>query len=278
MENLKARKSLGQNFLHDKNVIHKIIDSFKIDRNDCVLEIGPGTGALTEHLIERCNVLIAVEFDKRAVDILNNRFPSDKFKNFKLIHSDIREIYLDGYLADTCSFAQKIKVIGNIPYNISSDIIFYLIENREYIECAQLMLQKEVAKRLCGTPGTKTYGITTVALNLTAKCEYLFEISPQSFVPRPKVTSAVVNILFDKTIPVEQYDSIMEIVKFAFNQRRKQMRNSLKTYLDRKTKGRSREFIEFIEKKKSNFFDNRPEQLSVDDFKFLYFELENFSQ
>ncbi len=278
MIQLKAKKSLGQNFLRDKNIICKIIDLSGIGKDDCVLEIGPGTGALTEYLIEKCKFLLAVEYDERAVDLLQNRFPAKEYGHFKLIHSDILDVRLEDYINDSRCSLERIKVIGNIPYNISSDIIFYLIENRGVIESAQLMLQKEVAKRLCGRPGTKTYGITTVAVNLTARCEYMFEISSKSFVPSPKVTSAIVKIVFDKDIAAEQYNQIMEIVKSAFNQRRKQLHNSLKNLLDRKTRNRTQEFITFIENKKSNFFVNRPEQLSVDDFIFLNSELEAFNK
>lgn len=276
MDSIRPKKSLGQNFLNDKNVILKIIDYFSAQYKFPLLEIGPGTGALTQHLISESTCFVAVEFDEQAVQYLQKKFPENKYPDFRLIHSDIRKIDLQQVFADCLSNDMKINVIGNIPYNISSDIIFYLIKNRNIINSAQLMLQKEVAERLCAKPDSKTYGITTVAVNLAGECEYLFDVSPKSFFPSPKVTSAVIRINFNRELPEGEFNSIMKIVKAAFNQRRKQLRNSLKAYLNQYTGNKASEFINYFEITKSKFFDKRPENVNLNEFKELYKELQIF--
>jgi 16S rRNA (adenine1518-N6/adenine1519-N6)-dimethyltransferase len=273
MKNIQAKKSLGQNFLIDKNVIHKIINSFGIRENDTVLEIGPGMGALTEHLLELSASLTAVEFDSRAVAYLENKFPADKYPFFRLLNEDILKVNINDYFDDELKAGKKLKVIGNIPYNISSEIIFYLIDNRDNIEKAQLMLQKEVALRLCAEPGNKTYGITTVAVNLTGHCRYLFDVASDSFNPKPKVTSAIVELEFDRSIESTEFYEIMKLVRTLFNQRRKQLRNTLKNYLKPRVGGKTDLLIKKIDGNNPFFLNNRPEVLSYNDFVDLYKEI-----
>lgn len=277
MAAVAPKKRLGQNFLKDNNIIKKIIDSAGNLSDAPLLEIGPGTGALTQHLINKSDCFVAVEFDSQAVDYLTDIFPPGLYPGFHLLHSDIRKSDLFEIFKTCLSKGKKLNVIGNIPYNISSDIIFFLIENRSIINTAQLMLQKEVAQRICSKSGNKTYGITTIAVNLTGHCEYLFDVSPNSFYPAPKVTSAVIKIVFDKLIKDNEYNEILKIVKTAFNQRRKQLRNSLKTYFNKYTNYRTEEFMRSFEEKKSNYFDKRPEHLTVDDFRNIYYELIKFN-
>lgn len=276
MNSVVPKKSLGQNFLVDDNIIRKIISEFDINSDDVILEIGPGTGALTKELLARCRDVTAIELDSRAVNLLEEKFPIKQYPNFKLIHSDIRTVELNMHFADTISSGKRIKVIGNIPYNISSDIIFLLIEKRVCIEKAQLMVQKEVAKRLAASPGCKDYGISTVAVNLCGKTNILFDVSPNSFYPKPKVTSSVIELVFNKWITQSEYLGVMELVKAAFNQRRKQLGNSLKNYINIKTGEKAEDFIFYHNRKKSKFFAKRPENLTYIDFIELYHELINF--
>jgi len=276
MGSVLPKKSLGQNFLIDDNIIRKIISAFEIKSDDVILEIGPGTGALTKHLVERCRDVTAVELDSRAIKLLEEKYPRAQYTNFKLIHSDIRTVELKKHFADAISTGKRIKVIGNIPYNISSDIIFLLIEKRACIEKAQLMVQKEVAKRLAASPDSKDYGISTVALNLCGKSNVLFDVSPGSFYPRPKVTSSVIELLFNKRITHSEYFAVMELVKAGFNQRRKQLRNSLKNYINTKTGEKAEEFVFYHNRKKSNFLAKRPENLTYNDFIELYHEIISF--
>ena len=171
----------------------------------------------------------------------------------------------------------KIKVIGNIPYYLSSEILFYLINNRNKIDNAQLMVQKEVAQRFIAKPDTKAYGITTIAIDLTGSCKKLFDVQPSAFFPSPRVTSAVIDIVFNKQIDELEYNSVMNIVRTVFNQRRKQLKNTLSPLLFNYLKEKSGEFIEYYQSKKPNFFHLRPENLSSGDFYELYQEIKNFN-
>jgi len=262
------RKSLGQNFLKDRNIIKKIITSFATEPQDDVLEIGPGMGALTEYLVTSCKHLTAVEFDERAVLYLDERFPKEDYPNLDLLHLDFLDFnFITG---------QRLKVIGNIPYNISSEILFHLIENREYIEKVQLMVQKEVAQRLVSPINKKTYGITTVAVNLVGDCKKLFDVPPECFYPKPRVMSSVIELNFSKNISDTLYSNTMSIVRTAFNQRRKQLRNSLKNLLQEGIGERTSDFIKYMDEKKSNIFNKRPENLSYNDFIEMYKEILSF--
>jgi len=279
MEKVKAKKSLGQNFLRDRNVIDRIIKTFDIKPADFILEIGPGMGALTEHLIGRCRELIAVEFDSRAVEYLKEKFPASKHKNFTLHSLDFREFNFGALFNEHKEPSRgKLNVIGNIPYNISSDILFHLIENRDYINKAQLMVQKEVAQRLVSLHSNKNYGITTIAVNLVGSCDMKFEVSPNCFEPQPKVTSAIIELRFTKQISEELYRKTMMIVKAAFNQRRKQLRNSLKNYLVQNLGDKSEKFIEYMDEKKSNLLTKRPENLTYNEYIELNEEILNFDR
>ena len=273
MNSIKPKKSLGQNFLRDRNLIDKIINTLGLNPQDIVLEIGPGTGALTEHLLDAGVSLTAVEYDKRAVDFLKEKFPQNRFPFFRLLNADIRNINIADLFNTEISDGEKVKVIGNIPYNISSDIIFYLIENRDFLEKSQLMLQKEVALRLCAEPGSKTYGITTVAVNLTGRCRFFFDVLPASFYPSPKVTSAVIELMPDKDIDSNDYNEVMKLVKVLFNQRRKQLRNTLKNYLKPRIGNKTEVFMNFLDEKNPFFLNNRPEVLSYKNFIDLYKEI-----
>lgn len=212
-------KRFGQNYLTDKNIVRKIINEFSPAYNNVVIEIGPGKGALTEFLVQRLNKLYAVEIDKRVIDDLKN-----KYKNIEVINTDFLKL-------DTDNFAEgknKIRIIGNIPYNITSPIIFKLINQREIISDAVLMIQYEVARRITAKPNSKDYGILSVLLNFFSKAKFCFRVSANAFRPKPKVDSAVIHLFFDKEIPPDIPPKLfIQTVKAAFGNRRKTLRNSL---------------------------------------------------
>ncbi len=257
---ITPKKSLGQNFLTDKNISSKIVDSLGICDGDLVLEIGPGMGALTGLLFEKNCKLIAVDADLRAIELLRKTYLRP---NFELIHSDIREINLPELMKINNS--NKIKIIGNIPYNISSDISFWLMENSELIESAIIMFQKEVAQRFAAKLRTKDYGILTVALNLVGSGKILFDVSPNCFYPKPEVTSSIFKFAFNDG-KNENFTEIKEIVRAAFNQRRKTLRNALKNLLEIKTGKKIDEVAIELKNRGMDVLSKRAEELTADDF------------
>jgi 16S rRNA (adenine1518-N6/adenine1519-N6)-dimethyltransferase len=270
--NLKAiapKKSLGQNFLIDRNIARKIVSLLEIENNDSILEIGPGTGALTSLLLEKdCN-LTAVEIDERAINDLKIKYPNSKYPKFNLVNQNFKDYK---FVNET---PNNLKVIGNIPYYLSSEILFKLFESDVMIKTTVMTIQKELAERLVAKPGTKDYGILTLALNMKAKCKIEFDISPQCFYPAPNVWSSVIKIdFYDYENRTQNYPQIMSIIRQAFNQRRKMMGNTLKSYLNQlkyeEISNADNERLELIRK-------NRPEQLIVDDFVFLHNIFSNFS-
>lgn len=253
----KPKRTLGQNFLKDKNVARKIVATLKPNTNDTIIEIGPGPGVLTDILVETGAKIIAIDIDNRSIDELSKRF-SDKH-NIELINTDIRD-----YPLEKLTNSNIIKLIGNIPYNISSDIFFWVFEKAYLIENAVFTVQKEVAQRLCSVHGNKTYGITSVAMQLIGNAKLMFDISPHLFTPKPNVVSSV--ILMDNfiTSPLPNYLNIIKLVKEAFNQRRKKMRNSISKYLEENN-------VDINDERLANYLDKRAEQLSPQDFKDLFY-------
>jgi 16S rRNA (adenine1518-N6/adenine1519-N6)-dimethyltransferase len=225
MSALDPKKSLGQHFLNDTHYIHKILEALPAQPEDLVIEIGPGTGALTEYLLADYPHLKAIELDDRAVELLRDKYPS-----LEVIQGDVLKI-------DWATLVQeyrqahpegKIHVIGNLPYYITSQILFGLLEVREHLDTALLMMQKEVAERIVAEPRSKAYGILSIQTQLWATAELLFEVPAGAFSPPPKVTSAILKLTFDKAaLPVSD-KQIKQVVRTAFNQRRKKLRNSLK--------------------------------------------------
>lgn len=251
MEKIKPYKSLGQNFLTDMNIRKKIVDSIDIEKDDYVIEIGPGTGALTELLLEHDIQYLGIELDKRAYEIIKKL--TDRKSNSEVINQDILE-------ANSDIFTKNSKVIGNLPYYITSSIIFKLLEANEKPQCAVFMVQKEVAHRINGKINTKENGILSIAISLLGNAEILFDVSPNCFYPKPKVWSSVIKITFERDI--DNFKDIMKLVKMGFNQRRKTLSNSVKPYLGEiNTSG-----LEDTLKK-------RAEQLSANDFINLFNEI-----
>ncbi|MCR5431494.1 MAG: 16S rRNA (adenine(1518)-N(6)/adenine(1519)-N(6))-dimethyltransferase RsmA [Lachnospiraceae bacterium] len=225
--NLMPRKKFGQNFLIDSHVIGKIIDAAEIREDDCVLEIGPGIGTMTRHLCDRAARVIAVEIDRDLVKILKEDILRDK-DNLSIINEDILKVDVDE-LVKTENGGRRIKVVANLPYYITTPIIMGLFEKHVPMESLTLMVQKEVASRMCASPGTKDYGALTVAVSYYSECYLAANVPCNCFMPRPDVMSAVVRlkVLEDPPVRVNDPDSMFAIVKAAFGQRRKTLQNAL---------------------------------------------------
>jgi 16S rRNA (adenine1518-N6/adenine1519-N6)-dimethyltransferase len=224
MERIKPKRSLGQNFLNDKNIAQKMVRLFAPSQTDTVIEIGPGTGVLTEYLYGRCRCLYLIEKDKRAVDILRKRFENDN--NVKVIQEDILEFTFSGIVDE----GRTVRVIGNIPYNITSPILFHLLEQKQYVSDSMFLVQREVVDRINAQPGTPDYGILSVLLQTWATTNFLFTVPATVFYPRPSVTSAVIHITFDRRQPEIPDDRFYrEIIRGTFGKRRKMLRASLKS-------------------------------------------------
>jgi len=271
MEKILPKKSLGQNFLIDKNISRKIISSLDCNHDDVIIEIGCGTGALTELILfENPKFLFSFDIDKRAVETVSNQLSKSGKTNYEILHSDIREVGINELINKKNYGKLKVKVVGNIPYNISADILFWIFEQRDLIDIAIIMVQKEVAQRLTAKPNSKLYGITTVAMNLTGTCKALFDVSPKCFYPVPKVTSTVLKI---SPVPVKfsevDFDKIMILVKTAFNQRRKVLKNALNSFFIGKNINMT-EKINSAPKEILKMFSMRAEQLDTTDFITLY--------
>lgn len=222
---LIPKKSLGQNFLIDKNIARKIIDSLELYRNDLVVEVGPGKGALTQFLINKPIIYIGIELDTNLVLGLQDfRFISRNLY-FEIIEQDFLEFSESNLVG---KFERRIKLIGNIPYNLTSPILFKVLDNRAFYDEVLLMVQREVANRLIGRPGTKDYGTLSVLFQEFADVKKLFDVSPTCFFPEPKVHSSVITIRFKESLlQYKYYDFLKKMVKLAFNQRRKILQNSL---------------------------------------------------
>ena len=218
---IRAKKSLGQNFLRDPHYLNKIADAAGIGLDDQVLEIGPGLGHLTHVLTQRARKVLAIEVDDRLIPILQHEFGAAE--NFELLHADALEYDYD-------SLNGTWKVVANLPYYISTPIIQKLIAHRRKFSSLTLMLQKEVAERIAAPPGGKEYGFLSVLVQLYTVPKIEFKVPPGAFTPRPEVDSAVMTLLMcDRpAVHVSDQDFFMVMVKAAFSQRRKTLRNSLK--------------------------------------------------
>jgi 16S rRNA (adenine1518-N6/adenine1519-N6)-dimethyltransferase len=216
---IRPKKSLGQHFLTDENIIAKIADAVPAKESHRVIEIGPGTGALTAALIERYDDLLVVELDQRAIEVLEK-----KFEDLEIYHKNVLDVDWE-----TLSVGKKkTHVVGNLPYYITSQILFSLLENRAFLCDALLMMQKEVAERLVANIRTKDYGILSVQTQLMCTPEILFPVSRHCFSPQPNVESAIVKLTFDKGKLNCSDENLKTVVRTAFNQRRKKLSNALK--------------------------------------------------
>jgi len=224
--NLRARRELGQNFLKDPSVAEKIVASAEIGETDVVLEIGAGLGAMTIAAGRRAGRLIAVEKDRQLVPLLKTELADRGLANVEVIEGNILALSLSDFAA---AAAHPIVVIGNLPYNISSQVVVKLVQERAFVSRAVLMFQKELAERLCAPPGSKVYGRLSVLLQYCADTKVLHHIRADKFFPRPKVDSIVLGIKFKTTIaqPVGDEALFVRVVQAAFGQRRKTLRNAL---------------------------------------------------
>ncbi|MBT3665440.1 16S rRNA (adenine(1518)-N(6)/adenine(1519)-N(6))-dimethyltransferase RsmA [bacterium] len=245
------RKKWGQNFLVDPNIINKIHHTIKPASIDNIIEIGPGDGALTQVLLPDVKDMISVEVDPFLIDKL---YDNKSLSSLKIIHDDILKTNINDL-----DIINPVRVVGNIPYNITSQIIFWLIEQLDFWEDAFIMVQKEVAQRLVAKASTKQYGRLTVVVGAYLDVEYCFSIPPTVFIPRPKVNSAFIRFTKKKIALVEdeKYVKFNNVVRMAFNQRRKMLKNSLKGW----------DVSENV-KEKINF-SRRPETLSIEEFVML---------
>jgi len=216
------RKKWGQNFLADRNLLDKIVRTIDPKKSDSILEIGPGEGALTELIYPLVKEMVAIEIDPMLIEHLKNR---ESLKGLNIVHGDV-------LLQDIENLPVKnlVRVIGNIPYNITSPIIFWLIEQLHFWDDAFIMMQKEVAERLSAVVGTKAYGRFTVVTGAYLNMEYCFTIPPDVFIPKPKVDSAIIRFTKKENplISDEKYMRFNKLVSAAFSQRRKMLRNTLK--------------------------------------------------
>lgn len=245
---VRAKKHLGQHFLIDQNIARNTAEAIRLDAGRKVMEVGPGMGVLTQYLLQHPIDLRVVEIDRESVAYLNQHFPAleGRVLEADFLRMPLRD-YLDAHGA----------VIGNFPYNISSQILFHCLENHDVVEEVCGMFQKEVAERVAAPHGNKTYGILSVLLQTYYKVDYLFTVHEHVFNPPPKVKSAVIRLtrldVVDLPVP---YAFFAKVVKLAFNQRRKTLRNALKPMLQKP-------------EKVEEFLALRAEQLSVADFKRL---------
>ncbi len=220
---LHPKKSLGQNFLRDENIARKIVAAVSPRSHDVVLEVGPGEGALTKYLTRKSHRLIVVDIDRRATDRMRELYPDGQVE---ILNQDFLELDL---VKISGQQGQRLRIVGNIPYNITSPILFHVLDHREAVVDATFMMQKEVARRLVAVPHTKDYGILAVFCQFFADVQLLFDVSPNAFYPKPKVTSSLVQL----TIRVNPRYNIVDeqffrrMVRSVFGKRRKTLRNSL---------------------------------------------------
>ncbi|MBP1663260.1 MAG: dimethyladenosine transferase [Bacteroidetes bacterium] len=245
-QQVRAKKYLGQHFLKDKEIARRIAESLPLSQVMPVLEVGPGMGVLTQYLLQNPLVdLTAVEIDRESVDYLHLHYPQLKVIEGDFLKMDLLALYPD-----------KFCIIGNFPYNISSQIFFKVLDYRDRIPYVSGMIQKEVAERIASAPGKKAYGILSVLMQAFYTTDYLFTVSEQVFDPPPKVKSAVIRFTRNEVQHLDCDEKLFRtVVKTAFNQRRKTMRNSLKPLVPKE----SSMYVDSI-------FDKRPEQLGVAEF------------
>lgn len=250
MKKVRPKKFLGQHFLKDLTIAKQIADTIDGFPNLPVVEVGPGMGVLTQYLLEKTNPVTVVEIDRESVPYLHEHFPA---LGDNIIEGDFLELNLEEILEG------QICVIGNYPYNISSQILFKVLDHKEKVVCCTGMFQKEVAERVTAKPGGKTYGILSVLLQAWYDVEYLFTVSEKVFDPPPKVKSAVIRLVRNdrKTLNCDE-KLFKTVVKTAFNQRRKMLRSSLKSLLGKDNSIYS-----------NSLFTERPERLSVAQFEEL---------
>lgn len=260
MHGVRPKKFLGQHFLKDQNIAQKIVDALSLEGKDEVLiEIGPGTGVLTNILVQKTfKEITLIEIDRESIAYLREKYVA---KNIKIIEGDFLKINIEDFSKS------DISIIGNFPYNISSQIFFRILEQRAKVKEVVCMVQKEVGERICALHGNKTYGILSVLLGAYYHSEMLFKVPPDVFAPPPKVDSAVIKLRRKGNISLNCDEKLFKkIIKQGFQNRRKTLRNALKPI-----------FLP-LEITRDNIFDKRAEQLSVEDYIYLTQKIQNWKK
>lgn len=262
--NIKANKSLGQNFLISEEVVKMIVESSQIKKEDLVIEIGPGLGTLTKYLLEKSKKVICIELDKKMIHILEDRF--SLYENFKLLNEDILKVDLKSLIEKEKKDAniKNVKVVANLPYYITTPIIMKLLEEKLPLESITVMIQKEVADRLIAVPGNKGTGSITYSVYYYAQAQGILEVPNDSFIPEPEVTSKVIKLDIRKEPPVivEEKETMFRVIKCAFMQRRKTLLNAL---VNTKVFSEKEEGIQILEKLGIDIY-TRPEKLKLEDY------------
>ena len=262
--NIKANKSLGQNFLIKEEVVERIVESSKIGKDDLVIEIGPGLGTLTKYLLNRAGKVLCIELDQKMIKILQDRF--SLYNNFELKNDDVLKVNLKDLIKKEkqTGYLKNVKIVANLPYYITTPIIMKLLEEELDLNSITVMIQREVADRLIAIPGEKNTGAITYTVYYYSQTEGILEVPNDSFIPEPEVTSKVIKLDIRKDPPVEVIDKkiMFRIIKNAFMQRRKTLINSLTNSKEFTNK---EEGIKIL--RQLNFNENvRPEELSLQDF------------
>lgn len=267
--NVVANKSFGQNFLIDENIVEGIVEKANINKEDFVIEIGPGLGTLTEYLLRNAGKVLAVELDKKMVNIITDRF-SEEISNGRLeiLCDDILKVDLEKIIARELEIGyKKVKVVANLPYYITTPIIMKLLEEKLPIESITVMIQKEVANRLSEIPGGKETGAITYTVYYYADTKILFEVPKESFIPEPEVTSAVIqfNILKAPRVNVKNEEDFFKLIKQSFLMKRKTLVNALVDYKDKE----KQDIINILKELDINE-RVRAEQLTLEQFVKIY--------
>ena len=263
--NIRANKSLGQNFLINEEVVKNIVECSKIEKEDLVIEIGPGLGTLTKYLLEKAGKVICIELDTKMLQILEDRF--SLYDNFELINNDVLKVDLKNIIEKekTQGKIKQVKIVANLPYYITTPIIMKLLEEELELESITVMIQKEVADRLIAIPGEKNTGAITYSVYYYASSEAIMEVPNSSFIPEPEVTSKVIklNIRKEPAVTPKDKEKMFKIIKYAFTQKRKTLLNSL---TNNKIFENKQQGIEIFNSLQIN--ENcRPEELTLEQFK-----------
>lgn len=262
--NIRANKNLGQNFLINEEVVKNIVGCSNIEKEDLVIEIGPGLGTLTKYLLEKAGKVICIELDTKMLQILEDRF--SLYNNFELINNDVLKVDLKNIIKKEKEEGKikNVKIVANLPYYITTPIIMKLLEEELELESITVMIQKEVADRLIATPGGKNTGAITYSVYYYADSEAIMEVPNSSFIPEPEVTSKVIklNIRKEPAVKPKDKEKMFKIIKYAFMQKRKTLLNSLTNNGVFKNKTQGTEILNSLGIKENV----RPEELTLEQF------------
>lgn len=262
--NIRANKNLGQNFLINEEVVKNIVGCSNIEKEDLVIEIGPGLGTLTKYLLEKAGKVICIELDTKMLQILEDRF--SLYNNFELINNDVLKVDLKNIIEKEKEEGKikNVKIVANLPYYITTPIIMKLLEEELELESITVMIQKEVADRLIATPGEKNTGAITYSVYYYADSKAIMEVPNSSFIPEPEVTSKVIklNIRKEPVVKPKDKEKMFKIIKYAFMQKRKTLLNSLTNNGVFKNKTQGTEILNSLGIKENV----RPEELTLEQF------------